>query len=71
MLYMRFNGSTVREPWLIREPGGRRGAGPRFNGSTVREPWLMRNRAAIQAEPSGLQWVHGSRTVVNFQQIMD
>src|SRR5690348_16132156 len=36
----RFNGSTVREPWLCpaRPPAAR--SSSRFNGSTVREPWL-------------------------------
>ncbi len=41
---LRFNGSTVREPWLC--PGHQHEGGDRhegFNGSTVREPWLWPN----------------------------
>ena len=37
----RFNGSTVREPWLWTQSQTETDAGaPSFNGSTVREPWL-------------------------------
>ena len=49
---IRFNGSTVREPWLcmtVAAIDGRGGAG--FNGSTVREPWLCgRTGQAREAE---------------------
>ena len=36
-----------------------------FNGSTVREPWLSRTSKQGVDTCERLQWVHGSRTVVN------
>ena len=61
-----FNGSTVREPWLISPPASTPATRPRWlqwvHGSrTVVNPAAMARRRSI---PS-LQWVHGSRTVVN------
>ena len=36
-----FNGSTVREPWLMEHEDRTGTIGRSFNGSTVREPWLI------------------------------
>ena len=61
----RFNGSTVREPWLCQGSSCRcRSCSRRFNGSTVREPWLWPSGLVGYFRHSGLQWVHGPRTVV-------
>ncbi len=40
-LLFRFNGSTVREPWLFKSTWSSSSIRSSFNGSTVREPWLL------------------------------
>ena len=62
-----FNGSTVREPWLIAICASTHPPNNIcFNGSTVREPWLIGPVLVdVRSQQARLQWVHGSRTVVN------
>ena len=42
-----FNGSTVREPWLLIVLSHSQDTTSSFNGSTVREPWLFRALALV------------------------
>ncbi len=45
-----FNGSTVREPWLLNRASFVRHRLSGFNGSTVREPWLFSGERRAGAE---------------------